>query len=133
MKLLQVNLRILLITLGHAQMFPVTYLWLIMKITDSDKPTRLRTRAVTWTRIHARTATKERMESDREGYAQAVANRTEAQGLSSVVMATGCLMSGAVKSQQSWYRGKTVMEQRRHSQLVTEVPVKHTAGRLRLC
>ena len=60
-----------------------------------------------WTRVRARSAMRERMESAREGYAQAVVNRTEAQGLFSVVTGPGCRVIGAVSSQQSWYREKT--------------------------
>ena len=67
------------------------------------------------------------MESARGDYAQAAASQTEARGLSSVVMDIGCLVDEAVKSEQSWYREKTVMGQKRHSQLETEVPVEHTS------
>ena len=53
---------------------------------------------------------------------QAVASQSGVSGLSSVVMDAGCLVDGAVKSQQSWYRGKTVMGQKTngaHSREVT--------------
>ena len=66
------------------------------------------------------------MGNAREGCAQAVANQTGAQGLSSVVMDTGCMVSGAVMSQQTWYRGKTVMSQRRNPQLATVQPLRPT-------
>ena len=67
------------------------------------------------------------------GYAQGDASQTGARGLSSVVMDTGCLVDGAVKSQQSWYRKKTMMRQKGHSQLNTEVPMEHTIARWWLC